>query len=276
LYSLPKNLIKVEYTGKSPYFLSYLPEVSYSYLSANGSYVNIPRENLIHIAGPRILFESVTDKSLMIGVSVLSALKAPINNIRMAYESRGVILKNRGAITIISPDGKDAIGNPFPFDPEDIRKIQEQYLQYGTLSGQYQAIIATKPIRAQHLAVNPMNLGLFEETRADFDRIIDSLGIPADLFVRAQGSTYENQKQAELSFYTRTIIPEAEEWVSAINSWFGTTIKATFDHLPVFSHAKEMMMKALLTEIQALNRMLTDGVISLEEYREKVETYLNT
>jgi len=37
-----------------------------------------------------------------------------------------------------------------------------------------------------------------------------------------------------------------------------------------------MMMKALLTEIQALNRMLSDGVITLEEYREKVESYLNT
>lgn len=274
LYSLPKNLFKVEYTSKLPYFLTDKPQVKYSYMGPMGEWKELDSENVIHLAGARINYTSFTDSKNLMATSPMDSLAVNINNIRMAYETRGVFLRNRGAVGILSNEGKDGIGNPFPFNQEEIDRLQELYRNYGSLDGQYQIIISNQSVKWQQMAIAPDKLGLFQEVDADFDRILDAFGVPGDLFVRKQGSTYENQKQAELGLYVRTIIPEMNEWIAGINGYFGTTITASYAHLPVFSDEQLKKTKALSEIVNVYSQLLAQGIITKDDYLRAVEGYL--
>ena len=87
--------------------------------------------------------------------------------------------------------------------------------------------------------MNVGDLKLFEETEADTRKICDAFGLPYELLSTEKGTTFDNKKEAKRQFYQDTIIPEADEWIQALNDFFQTkgkswSIIGTFDHLPIF------------------------------------------
>jgi hypothetical protein len=191
----------------------------------------------------------------------------------MAYESRGVILKYRGAIGILSNDSQDIAGS-VPIDPKEKDAIQNSFKKYGTLKGQHQVIITDAKVKWQSMMVNnPKNLGLFEEVEADFDRILDAFNMPTELF-SGKDRTYENQNQARKSVYENAIIPEAGEWCAALNRRFfpDTPHKFILEyfHLPIFQEDTKHKVEKLQTAVNALTVLLSDQQITSQEYREEL------
>ena len=195
----------------------------------------------------------------------------------MAYESRGVILKHRGALGILANAGKDGTGSPLPLDAGERERLQAEYKKYGGLDGQYSLIISDSNLRWQQMGVNPDRLGLFEEIEKDFDRILDAFGIPPEMFASKQGATYENQAQAEKGLYLRTIIPEANERAAAMTARFFPNGEARvivdFGHLPIFQDDLNEHANALKIVVEALSKAYNDGAIELEQYQAELIKY---
>lgn len=277
LYTIPPNLVEVEYLEEQPFFVfsEQPPKITYSLVS-DGKRDRIPTEQIIHLNDNRVTVTKANGKDILTGESKMRGLAAAINNLRLAYESRGIILKNRGALGILSNATSDVAG-AVPIDAEDRKRTQEEYRNYGTLSGQNHLIITNANLKWQKMGVNPSELGLFEETEQDFFKICDSYGTPIDLFASIKGSTFENQKQAEKGLYLRTVIPEANEWIRSLNdsgiAGEGVTLIIDYSHLSVFAEDLKSRGDALTSITNALSKLFVDGVISLQEYQEEIKKH---
>jgi hypothetical protein len=275
LFTLPPNLIEPKYLEKTPFFLfEKRPDgVKYMYKDDSGKEQELPGL-VIHMNDNRVRLKSMTDKNLLKGRSKLIAHTPVINNMRAAYESRGVILESRGANGAWSPEGgKDGIGNVIPLEEAAIEKMQKRFAdKYGTRKGQSQVIITDRPMKWVQAGVNdPGKLGLFEETKEGFHKLLDAFGMATELFARTDGSTYENQKQAEKGTYIRTVIPEANERAYALNKEFfpegKLKIIADFSHLDVFQEDIKEKSEGVNAKINYLSKLLQDKQVSSEEYR---------
>lgn len=280
LFTLPPNLIKSVYKEKEPFFnFIKTPEgVEYYLRNENNTYSDINQEQLLHLNDNRVTIESANSKTLLSGESKLKALTPAINNIRMAYESRGVILKYRGANGAWVTKSKDGVGAPMPLEQKDKDDMLNKLRGYGTLNGQDQDIITNTELAwVQRGSNNPQNLGLFQETEESFNKILDSFGTPSEIFVRQKGATFENQRIAERGMYVRTIIPEANEWAMGLNSKFYPDGKKKlimdYSHMEIFQDDLKKKADAMNTAIAALSKAFADKAISIEQYQVELEKY---
>lgn len=273
LYTLPPNLVTCVYDSSEPFFMtSKIPDgIKYIY-KLNSKETVLENEQVLHLNDNRVSVMEDTRKDFLNGESKMKALTAPINNIRMAYETRGVILKRRGALGILSNEGSDVSGQ-IPMDPEEQKDIQKQYRKYGGLSGQDNIIITNGKVRWQPMTVAPDKLGLFQETEEDFYKMCDGYGVPMEVFSSKKGLTYENQNEAIKRGYDDTIIPEANEWIGSLDYYAygevkdGSRLVMDFSHLSVFQEDLEYNARALGTLIAALSTALADKAITVEEYQ---------
>ncbi len=280
LYTLPPNLVGVEYKEKTPFFLFSKEDppkdIQYFYCDENGHEKNLDSKSIIHYNDNRINIKSPTDKHLLKGQSKLEALSAPINNIRAAYESRGVILIERGANGAWVSGSKDGMGSSVPLLPKEIEEIQETFKQnYGTMRGQRQAIISPHAVRWEQAGTNkPKDLGLFDETEEDFRKVQDAYGTPPELFARPEGTTYENQRQARKGLYVDTTIPEAAEWTNGLSAKVypdgSKKIILDYTHLEIFQDDIKIKAEKVKAIISNLSLLLGDNMITEQEYREEI------
>lgn len=279
LFTLPPNLVNVEYKEKTSFFLfpTAPAGIEYSLKREGKEATPLPTEQIIHLNDNRVTIKSATDKHLLKGESKLKALSAAVNNIKMAYQSRGVILKYRGANGAWVTKGSDSVG-PIPLDPKEKEDLQRELRGYGTLDGQDQDIITNANLDwVQRGVTNPQNLGLYQETEESFNKILDAFGTPSEIFVRQKGATFENQRIAERGMYVRTIIPEANEWTMALNAKYYPDGKkkliVDFSHLEIFQDDLKKRADALNSLVTALSKMFQDGAITVEEYKAELKKY---
>jgi len=273
MFTLPPNKIDISYKADSPFFLNAVrPENIIYTIEVAGRKQPLELENIIHLNDNRIRVGDLSDEEFLKGTSKLKPLSCPINNIRAAYESRNIILVTRGANGILSNAGTDAMSSTVQLDPKEKERLQKEYKNYGTQAGQSQLIITNMALQWQQMGVNkPKDLGLFEETRLDFDKIIDAYGHKREMYVSEKGSTFENQAEAEKNVYTNTIIPSANEFVFALNQRLTEgkpyNIIASYDHLAVFSEDLKDRAETLGALTNALSTLFQDGAIDIKEYQ---------
>jgi len=278
LFTLPPNLVSVEYLEKTPFFyFAEQPEQIKYLIRYESNEKEIPGDEIIHLNDNRVNIDSPTATNILQGESKYQALRPVLNNIKMAYESRGVILKHRGALGILSNAGKDGTGSPLPIEEPERHRLQSEYMKYGGLQDQYQIIISDSNLKWQQMGVNPDRLGLFEEIEKDFDKILDAGGVPPEMFASKNGSTFENQKQAERGLYLRTIIPEANERAMALSAKIypdgSRRIVVDFSHLPMFQEDLDSHGSGLKTIVEALSKAFADGAITIEQYQYELVKY---
>lgn len=279
-YTLPANLVSPEYHNSVPFYLhATTPEGVKYFIEDAGSKKELTggAELIMHLNDNKVGLDKINDKMILKGDSKQKALKPAINNITKAYETRGIILKYRGALGIIS-NASNSEGVGIPLNPKERKRVNDQYKQtYGGLDGQFSVIISNANLRWQQMSVNPDKLGLFQEVEEDFNKFLDAHGMAAELFVRVKNTTYENRKQAEKATYQNTIIPEAWEWIDGFNGKYmqDDPIKATVDysHLPIFQEDLKMRGEALEKMVNSLSKLLADKAITIEEYQAELAKF---
>lgn len=275
MYTLPPNMVTCEYDQKKPFFLwdsiDKSPEgVTYKY-NVDVKEIDLDPDQIIHLNDNRVTVTDQGSKSMLCGESKMKALKAPINNIRMAYETRGQILSDRGSLGILSNRSSDVAGQ-LPVGDEDRNEVHNQYSNmYGGLKGQRKIIITNADLRWQEMSVSPDKLGLFQETREDFFKICDGYGVRQEVFAIDKGTTYENQNEARKDMFDNTTIPEANEWTGALSSYFypqgNVTLIMDFSHLSIFQEDLELHATGLAALVGALSTALEDKAITPEQYQ---------
>lgn len=279
IYTLPPNLVKCLYENEEPFFMTAdRPKgIVYTY-KLGGKERPLDIEQIIHFNDNRVTITEETKKNFLCGESKMVGLTPALNNIRMAYETRGVILKRRGAMGVLSNEGSDVTGQ-IPMEAGERQDLQDQYRKYGGLEGQDQIILTNAKVRWQQMAVSPDKLGLFAETKECFFKICDAYGTPEELFASMDGKTYENQNEAWKRYYDNTGIPEANEWIGGIEGYFypdvkdGSRLIMDYSHLAVFQEDLELNARSLGTLITSLSTAFADGAITIQQYQDEMAKF---
>lgn len=270
MFTLPPILVDIDEAEGVPYWLQReFPESIKYHIEWGGRRLALDNSDICHINNTKV---KVLPDDVHWGASTMASLQGPISNIRAAYEARNVMIENRGALGILSNNSADGMGATMPLLPEEKEELQNDYRKFGMSKDKWQIIITSLNLRWQQMSIDTDKLKLFEEVKADTEQLCDAYGVPFELLANEKGTTFENRRTAEKTFYTGTIIPEAEEWVGAINRKLKTSnlpweYRASFDHLDIFAENQKDRAQSLAILINGLSKALADGAITLDEYR---------
>ena len=163
--------------------------VQYYDLHTNGYSVQIDTEDIFHHKDI-----SLNSDNLISGQSRLVSLQDPVSNIIASYEARNVLITRRGAIGILSNEGKDSIGTT-PLLPGEKEDLQEDFKKYGVTRGQLQVIISNAGLKWQSMTFPTKDLMLFEEIEDDVRQIADNYDYPMHLLGFKGGTTFSNMNE---------------------------------------------------------------------------------
>lgn len=181
---------------------------------------------------------------LIFGIPKASSLIKPLTNIDLAFESRNVIIQNRGMRGIVSSDKGDNTGK-IPLLPDEQKSVEEAMKKYGTLEEQMQFFFTNMPIKYDNVDQDVSKLGLFEEVSSDAVLVSHVFGVPEILTqLDLDGATFENQTESVRRLYQGTLIPEAEDDINGLNQFTGLDqtdwrYKAYWDHIPVLQKSEK-------------------------------------
>lgn len=209
---------------------------------------------------------------LIFGRSPAYSLIRPLTNIDMAYESRNVMMKNRGMRVMITSDKGDASGN-VPLSAEEKEEVNLATQKYGMLEGQSQFFFSTSPLKAVPIDQDVRKLGLFEEIATDAMMVCNAYGVPEILLkLYLKGDTFANQEIAVRRLYQGTLIPEAEDDMIAFNSYLGLDdtdwkIVPCFDHVAALQESEAKKAETEDLRKRVAMEEVKNGIITKSEYR---------
>lgn len=211
---------------------------------------------------------SVSFSSVLFPESRIKPLSMEINNIIGAYESRNVLINNRGPLGILSNAGKDAAG-ALPLKDDDKKDLHQQFLRYGLKDKQLRVIMTAATLNWQAMGVPTKDLMLFEEIEDDIMRVCDMYSFPYPLLSsnRTNSLGGNNIGESKKLLYQDSIIPDAASIIEQMNSLFGLeelniTITKDYSHVPALqeddlknAQSRKMRNEALLIEFK--NNLIT-------------------
>lgn len=194
---------------------------------------------------------------LIFGRATAQSLYKPLSNIDMGYESRNVIMKNRGMRVILSSNKQDANG-PISLLPEEKEVVDKQLKQYGLLEEQSQFFFTEYPLNATPIDQDVMKLGLFEEIATDAMVVANGFGVPEILVkLYLKGATFENQEASVRRLYQGALIPEAEDEMISWNNFLRTEetdwiIVGSFDHVPALQESENQKVEKAKKKVEGV------------------------
>lgn len=120
------------------------------------------------------------------------------------------LIENYGAMGIVSPE-TDSSYTGAEFTAKDIEEMQANYSKhYGIKFGKWSLMFVPHPTKYNKIDLPIAQLQLSEKRLYAIKSIYSALGIPKELSVYFENSTYANREQAELDFYNSTVKKWAE------------------------------------------------------------------
>lgn len=121
------------------------------------------------------------------------------------------LIKNYGAMGIISPEqGADKV-NESIFTPEEIAEMQDTYSKsYGITFGKWSLMFVPKPLKYSKIDLPISQLQLSDKRLFVLQALYSYFGIPKEISVYFENSKYANRNEAELDFYSNTITAYAK------------------------------------------------------------------
>ncbi|MDR1347359.1 MAG: phage portal protein [Prevotellaceae bacterium] len=242
----------------------------------------------IYIAGQKtalktedlIIFNDIKfgfGNSPFLAQSRMTALDNENKLLAIISNAEHAIIRNRGALGILSKDINDASGaGMFDDKAED---LQEAYRKYGITSEQWNIIITSAALKWQAITPPLKDLMLTEFEEQTAKKICAVFDLPYELLPLSGQSTYANRREAETEFFQNYIIPcskgDAELLTKSLCR--GTDLTITFDYSDLWFLQEQMKEKAQAASIAitAFNSAIDKGNITREEWRMLVSEYIN-
>lgn len=212
---------------------------------------------------------------LILGSPTAWSYVVPLSNIKGAYESRNVIIRNRGMDLVFTSDVGDASGKVMMQDTEK-KVFQEEMKDYGLLEGQKQFFASSLPLKVTVVNRDVAKLGLFEEVATDGMIICNGWGVPDELLrLWLKGTTYENMRESVRRLYQGTLIPESEEEDKGLNAFLKTEetdwiIGGSFAHVEALQRSRKEEADANKSISEYMFRLFKIGGVTLNRWLKEV------
>lgn len=208
----------------------------------------------------------LTDDFLLKAPSRLKSVRKPMKNIDMAMKSENKSLSKAGRFIVSGSQQGQGITRPM--DPEEKRQIEQNFGRYGNNRMNGDIIATNSHVNVHSLHIPVAQLGLPESQANNAMTIINAFRVPRELYtLDKSGATYENQKQALITFVQNVIQPEADDFANSHTNYFGKEdepIKAYFDHLSVMQYIEEMKADRALKISTAIKNLAGTEIDPME------------
>ena len=210
------------------------------------------------------------------GQSKIKSLHQQLSNLKSAYDSRNILLTERGGIGIIS--GDNSKGSNIPLSPKEKKAVEEKFqTNYGIGRNQKRTIFTANPVKFTPTSFKTKDLMLFEEVADDFNAIIDIYGYNINLLSKEKGSTFENVKESLKLVYQNTVIPRAEKYANIFQNRFklteeNLTLSLDFSHVPVLQENLKEQAEVLKLKADAVSQIA--NVLNSEYQNEEINNFL--
>lgn len=193
---------------------------------------------------------------------LVSALKS-VHNAGLALDAENVMIRTNGR-ELFSGGAERGfnLGASLPMQEDDKQSIESNLINdYGMTGFRKRSIATNQAITWQSLHIKLKDLGLHESIGNNANLIREVFEVPNELYKSFQkGSTYENQKEALITFIQSTIQPIANDLANSWTSYFeledGEKIVSDFSHIPVMQHTEEKKAEKVLKIATAFQRLV--------------------
>lgn len=216
-------------------------------------------------------------KNPLISPSRLNSIVKSVANTNLALDAENVMIQTNGReIFMGGAERGFHLGASLPMEQDDKDNIEGKFItDYGVTGLKRRSIATNQRIDWQSLHIKLKDLGLHDSISSNANLIREAFEVPNELYKAFQkGSTYENQKEALISFVQRTIQPIADDLASSWTDFFelqSERVVASFDHLPIMQHTEEKKAEKILKIATAFQRLTQSG-LSVDQVSEFMET----
>jgi len=201
--------------------------------------------------------------------SKLVQLNDQINTLNVACDATLNLLRNHGALMMITNRSKDMSGM-IPMKPSEKDEFYEDYYKkFGIQGGKNKILFSNHDLNAVKISLPIADLQLGENEKRAVRTISKALGYDMLLLGFPDGSTFNNMNEAKLSLYENTIIPES------ITLWSGMDVllkdgnfKAYYDHLEIFQESEKTKAERDRLYIDNGKQLVDNGIYTIEQYKE--------
>lgn len=208
--------------------------------------------------------------------SRLDAIKKPLINIGIAYDSENIAIKSNGK-ELFSSNKKGDYDSAIGIKDDERNEILSKTNQnYGMGAGRSRAIIGNN-LDWKSLHINLKDLALQDSIAANGTIAANALKIPSEIYeflVNGSNKTFENQEQARAAFIQQVVQPLADNIGNSFTAYVdyeNTPLVGSFAHLPEMQVIEEKKADKVLKLSQAI-RNLTQAGFSLEQANAYLET----
>jgi phage portal protein BeeE len=267
LMVLPPHLCNIEWkTFKNTLFLNDIKDVIKSVKFGTSNEL-LPLDDLYFITDTTLSLENSALPS-----SRLASIGPTIDNLKAIYEAKGVIIKNRGALGILSSDMKDASG-VIKITDDEVEQLQKNYKHYGLSRDQWQILITTASVKWQSITMPIKDLMLNEMRKEDVLELCDTIGYERNLLAITEGTTYDNTTEADRQNYQNNIIPDAENIIQQLTDLlelrkYGIELTISFDHIECLQLNKKSESETKKNNVSALVQQFMSNGITHKRYLE--------
>ena len=202
--------------------------------------------------------------------SRLEAVIKSVSNIELALDAENTIIQTNGRELFSQSNKGGNLGVQLPMDSADRADIESKLINKFNVSAGRRSVTTNKPIEWTNISMKLNDLGFVESGANNAMFITQMFEIPNELYKAfTQGDTFENQKEALIGVYEKTIQPVADDLASTWTNHFQLEqpIKASFDHVPVMQHTEQRKADKLLKIAMAYDKLVGAGLdaASIEE-----------
>ena len=210
-------------------------------------------------------------ESVVTSPSRLASVIKSVSNIDLGLDAENTIIQTNGRELFSQDTVSKGLGLQQPMDADDKRNIDNKLINNYNVSGGRRSLTTNKPIDWTNISMKLNDLGFVESGANNANYICGMYEVPNELYKAfSKGATFENQKEALIGMYEKTIQPVVDDLANTWNNKFGlqdNPIKGSFDHLPVMQHTEQKKADKLLKVAMAYEKLVNAGLstVSIEE-----------
>lgn len=201
---------------------------------------------------------SKKDENMWVSPSRLDSITKPLVNIQKSFDAKNIVIDSNGKELFVNKT-TGAMAK-IPLKQGEKNDMDKKLNGYGVGTGKKRSIMTNSDLEWQSLHIKLKELGLDESVVADGMVVVNSLGIPPELYsLDGSSSTFENQAKAVINFIQKKIQVEMNDFTSTINARYGTNLIGTYDHLPIMREiekSKALGMKSIMAGVKQMTEAL--------------------
>lgn len=206
----------------------------------------------------------------------VNSLSPHVRNYMAQIVGRGNLIINGGPKGILYGDDTTDTGNA-ALTPDEADTLMSKFKRkFGIVNKLYEIMVTNKKVGWISIGSETQSLMLHEEGQSCLNEIANTIGFQPDMF--SQGATFDNKKAAKIAAYQDLIIPDAELITEALTQAIcpeGVFVKMDFTGVSCLQEDKNKNAQSLSMISNALNKLVNDGIITIEEARLELANYID-